>query len=41
MKVVPVFNLIIFQATIRYHTDVMVGTLEVIWQRDKLRGSEG
>jgi len=36
-----VFNLIIFQATIRYQSDVMEGILEVIWQRDRLGGSDG
>ena len=41
MKVVYVFNLIIFQAPIRYYSDVMEGTWVVIWQRDRLAGSEG
>ena len=33
--------LIIFQATTRYHNDIMEGILEVLWQRDRLGGSEG
>jgi hypothetical protein len=36
-----VLNFMIYQATIRYHSDVMEGTMEVIWQRDRLGGSEG